>query len=1484
VTDSQTDSPNAAARPLTVVVNDAARAVAPDRLRRLVAAAPGAVVLVGGEAPHDLAVETLPAQAGPWWRWLGAIDVARRAEGLVVIDAGLALPERFFERLGRVLDTDEPPPLIALPGNHEDALNPAAGLPSPPPCAVMDRIAHAASAMRWCGVAYVPRRLAVIPAGRLDAALEAAAEGRCSVLDAFWIHDPTRALDAGDHAGTDLCAALAEVRTAFIDCGEEGLEALPPLFGVDGRAVVLHISHDWGGGIARWIGDIAATDDRRRHLVLSSAGRTDGVVHGQQLKLYAAGPGRGLVRSWTLAPSIAATSTRHAGYREIVDWVLQRFGVGQLVISSLIGHSLEILETGLPTVQMLHDYYPAWPVLDSDPLAFTDEAGAIDLDAAISARATHFLFADRRGEHWRRLAADWLERVRANDVALAAPTRHVLERWRQLVGEELAGARIIPHGFSGWPDEATVDGQRPLPDGRLNLVVVGRLSAGKGLALLEQALPGLRPHARITLLGCGHHGMRLFGRADVDIILDYAHDRLPEQLRRIGPQAVLFLSTVPETWNYVLSETRALGLVPIATCTGSFIERIEHRHDGLLFEPTPEALVETIADLHRRPDALASMRAALPAEPGLDEALTALSGLLQPLERQPAPPAAASAAFIERARRQDIASEQRLRLERWRARREKMEAELDERTAWARKQERLADERTQWALRLQRDVDRQSERIEAQQRAIEERERRLDEAMAHIESLERDLDGMRRRVEQLDDELATVYASRSWRLTRPMRAANRVLANARRRRAYNPLNWPRLLARLVHNLRLYGLRGTLMLMQQGEPVARAEPPSIAPEVVEPDDSLEPVRVSAAAEPDASLIIPVFNKVRYTAACLRSLAEHAGSRRAFEVIVVDDRSSDETETFLAACEGIRVIRNPENAGFIESCNAGARAARGRHLVFLNNDTTVTAGWLDALLETFETFPDTGVVGARLVYPDGRLQEAGGIVFSDASGWNYGRGDQPDRPAYSFACEADYVSGACLAIATDTFRALDGFDRHYAPAYYEDTDLCFRVRERGLRVIYQPACTIIHHEGVSSGTDESSGTKRFQAINRDKFAARWRQALAGQPDPVPGPEALEAIEAARHHRARGVVVVIDAVTPEPDKDSGSMRMLGLLCILRDLGYRVRFVAENLAWVERYTADLQRRGVEVVHHPWASRIEDALGVPGDGPDWVICSRYYVLGPLMKTIRSTCPRARVVFDTVDLHYLREQRMAELAGDAEAMRRARRTRDIELGVMRRSDATLVVSPAEKDLLAEAVPEVDVHILSNIHRVHGRTRDFGARADVMFVGGFQHPPNLDAAEWLIDAIMPRVREELPDVRLHLIGSRMPERLRETRADGVVVHGFVEQLEPFLEGCRLSLAPLRYGAGVKGKVNQAMAWGLPVVATTCAAEGMYLNDGEDVLIADTAEDFAEAVVRAYSDEALWRRLSDGGLANVERHFSFQAARRAISELLASLSES
>ncbi|MDT8449751.1 MAG: glycosyltransferase, partial [Wenzhouxiangellaceae bacterium] len=1002
---------------------------------------------------------------------------------------------------------------------------------------------------------------------------------------------------------------------------------------------------------------------------------------------------------------------------------------------------------------------------------------------------------------------------------------------------------------------------------------------------------------------------------------------LPALIDALAPDAALFLSTVPETWNYSLSEMRALGLVPVATRVGSFPERIEHGVDGWLFEPTVDGLLDCIRALLGMRDRLAAMAGHGEAERTVGD-MAADYARLFPVEAEPAGVRELrllSAAGTTAARQAGQLADATTAANRARAERTRLRDELARRTRWAETMERQFRARSEWARKLDTEtreqaarivelterhaheqkraqefhgrfentrIELEQTRIELEQTRIELEQTRieLEQTRIELEQTRADLGDRLERLaqthEQLQAQFEQVVNSRSWKLTRPLRFVNRVLSRKRLRQAANPLQWPRMVGVFVRELRLRGLRQTLLLLQAPpiEGVApRTELPGVgsAPEPSPDGAGAQPAPVSLPEtdEPVASIVVPVFNQLHFTAGCLASLAS-VETRTGFEVIVVDDASGDGTPDWLAQCDGVRVVRNEENLGFIGSCNRGAAAARARFLVFLNNDTCATDGWLDALVETFDRYPDAGVVGARLVSRDGTLQEAGGIVFRDASGWNYGRGDDPDRPEYRFVSEADYVSGACLAIARELFESLGGFDDHFAPAYYEDTDLCFRVREHGRKVLYQPDSTVVHFEGGTSGTDEAAGEKRFQAVNRVRFRERWADELARFPE-NPGDVRPDLARAMRYRRFATRALVIDAVTPMPDHDSGSVRMFALLRLLGELGCRVSFMPQNLSWTGRHSGDLQQAGVEVLTAPWLSDPEDWLAEHGETLDLVVVSRHYVLAPLYRMLRALCPNARIVFDTVDLHFLREEREADLAGTHAARRQAEKTRRQELGLIERADATLVVSDYERELLARLVPEADVRVVSNIHVLHDPGRPFEERRDLVFVGGFQHPPNVDAAEWLIDEILPRVVERLPEMTLHLIGSRMPERIANRRAPGLQVHGFVADLEPYMSGCRISVAPLRYGAGVKGKVNQAMAHGLPVVATSCAAEGMFAVDGRDILLADDAETFAARIVELYLDRDLWNRLAEGGRRNVEQYFSVDTARRALRALLADL---
>ncbi|HEU4813809.1 MAG TPA: glycosyltransferase [Xanthomonadaceae bacterium] len=629
----------------------------------------------------------------------------------------------------------------------------------------------------------------------------------------------------------------------------------------------------------------------------------------------------------------------------------------------------------------------------------------------------------------------------------------------------------------------------------------------------------------------------------------------------------------------------------------------------------------------------------------------------------------------------------------------------------------------------------------------------------------------------------------------------------------------------------------------------------------------PAAVPASPSPRASIVIPVHGQLARTLDCLHALAAHPPAA-ACEVIVVDDASPDGTAAALAGVAGLRLLRRETNAGFIAACNEGAALARGDCLVFLNNDTVPQPGWLDALLDTFEQHPGTGLVGAQLLYPDGRLQEAGGMVFEDGSAWNYGRFEAPGDPRFAFVRDADYCSGAAIAIPRTVFAKVGGFDARYAPAYYEDADLAFKMRAEGLRVLYQPAARVVHAEGATAGTDPDRGAKAYQARNRAVFAQHWADALRAYP-------ARHEPDASSVAGGRPQVLVVDTLTPAPDRDSGSLRLVNLMRLLVEQGAHVVFVPADLRHAGRDTVALQQSGIECWHAPWTGSLPRWLRGHGARFDVVLACRHYLARELLPVVRRHAPRARLVFDTVDLHYLREQRGADLAGDPAMLRAARRTRELELDVVARADTTLVVSHVEQAVLAEDAPGARVEVLSNVLRVAGPGRPFAQRRDLVFVGGFRHPPNVDAVRWFLAEVFPLVRARLPDVVFHCIGDEPPGELRALAGiPGVQLHGHVPDIAPWMDACRVAVAPLRFGAGVKGKVNFSMAHGQPVVATPCAVEGMFLRDGEDVLVAGDAAGFADAVVRLHEDEALWSMLARNGMANVARHFSFDAARDAV----------
>jgi glycosyltransferase involved in cell wall biosynthesis len=356
--------------------------------------------------------------------------------------------------------------------------------------------------------------------------------------------------------------------------------------------------------------------------------------------------------------------------------------------------------------------------------------------------------------------------------------------------------------------------------------------------------------------------------------------------------------------------------------------------------------------------------------------------------------------------------------------------------------------------------------------------------------------------------------------------------------------------------------------------------------------------------------------------------------------------------------------------------------------------------------------------------------------------------------------------------------------------------------------------------------------------------------------------------------------------PDIDAGSARLYHLLVMLRDLCDGVTFVPSFAgSWppfdarLEADTEHLRQAGVHVPISSGMDPVEDHLQRNGERYSIAILCDEYVASKHIATVRRYCPQGVVVFDTSDVHYVRHYREAKVTGNVRALRRAMQSKRRALAVAEQTDFTFVVSPADRAILERDCPGVRAHVISSIHDVHGCANPFSVRQDILFIGSYQHSPNLDAVHYLVSEIQPLLRQEIAGLKAYIIGGDPPVSIKNLSCRDVIVTGYVPDLEQYFDNCRLSVAPLRFGAGVKGKVLTSLGYGLPVVATSMAVEGLHLTDGKDVLVADNPTDFCRAVVRLYRGESLWNQLSKNGLEVVVQHFSPAAVRAELIQWLA-----
>ena len=628
------------------------------------------------------------------------------------------------------------------------------------------------------------------------------------------------------------------------------------------------------------------------------------------------------------------------------------------------------------------------------------------------------------------------------------------------------------------------------------------------------------------------------------------------------------------------------------------------------------------------------------------------------------------------------------------------------------------------------------------------------------------------------------------------------------------------------------------------------------DVYKDSDVPEKIKFEKYNNPLISIIIPVHNRISYTKKCLYSILQ-SGENVKYEIIIADDCSNDETVKINEFADNIIISRNSVNVGYIKNCNQAARLAQGKFLYFLDNDTQVQKNWLTELVTVFEKNENVGVVGSKILNPDGSMQECGVHIYKDE--FVTGSEKDPSSHEYNYLKECDYVSGCSFMTSKDLFCRIGGFDEIYFPRFRGDSDYCFHAGKLNYKTFVQPRSYILHYGSISYQEENTDLQKRNSKILREKW-----------PDIFDNKTSFATGKLPFTHKTRpGKILVVDSYFPEYDRHAGGKSLFQFIQMFIKMGLHVKYcplLSVNLE--EPYNTVLSNMGIEIIPgyeiHQWIEKNCDFL-------DYLFLSRPDIANRF--NIRSLRDQGiKVLYYGQDFHYLRMSRENSLmekytSHEIEGMK------NMELNVIESSDISYYPSSYEIEQIRTFLPDAKIRqVPVYLYDIQDMPvyKDFENSREIIFVGS-AHGPNLDGLKWFLNDIYPLITDRIPDLVLNIVGSSLSEEIRSISSKNVIVHSYIseEELSELYASSRLSIAPLRYGAGIKGKVIEAIFHGTPVLTTPIGAEGLFVDD-EIIRVATDARNFADTFLKMYFDENLWVDLARKCQNFIHNDFTFARA--------------